>query len=134
MDAPTLSTHAAQRAPAALSTPIALAHDYLNQDGGAERVVEQIHALFPDAPVYTSIYDRAGMPAFYREWEIHPSFMQHLPGIMRHHQPYLPLYPLAMAQFDLSRYRLIVSSSSAFGKGVRVPPGALHVCYCHAPL
>jgi glycosyltransferase involved in cell wall biosynthesis len=74
------------------------------------------------------------MPTAYREWEIHPSFMQHLPGVMRHHQPYLPLYPLAMAQFDLSRYSLILSSSSAFGKGVRVPPGALHVCYCHAPM
>jgi len=113
---------------------VALAHDYLNQNGGAERVVEQLHALFPDAPVYTSIYDRAGMPDAYRDWEIHPSFMQHLPGVMRHHQPYLPLYPLAMAQFNLAAYPLIVSSSSAFGKGVRVPPGALHVCYCHAPM
>lgn len=113
---------------------VALAHDYLNQNGGAERVVEQIHVLFPDAPVYTSIYDRERMPEAYREWEIHPSFMQHLPGVMRHHQPYLPLYPLAMASFDLSAYRLIVSSSSAFGKGVRAPPGALHVCYCHAPM
>lgn len=114
--------------------PIALAHDYLNQNGGAERVVEQLHALFPDAPLYTSIYDRARMPAAYRDWEIHSSFMQHLPGVMRHHQPYLPLYPLAMASFDLTDYRLIVSSSSAFGKGVRVPPGALHICYCHAPM
>ncbi len=114
--------------------PVALAHDYLNQNGGAERVVEQLHVLFPDAPVYASIYDRERMPAAYREWEIHPSFMQHLPGVMRHHQPYLPLYPLAMASFNLSAYPLIVSSSSAFGKGVRVPPGALHVCYCHAPM
>jgi glycosyltransferase involved in cell wall biosynthesis len=113
---------------------VALAHDYLNQDGGAERVVEQFHALFPQAPLFVSIYDRAGMPAAYREWDVRPSFMQHLPGVMRHHQPYLPLYPLAMAQFDLSGYPLILSSSSAFGKGVRVPPGALHVCYCHAPM
>jgi glycosyltransferase involved in cell wall biosynthesis len=113
---------------------IALVHDYLNQDGGAERVVEQLHALFPDAPLFVSIYDRKGMPAAYRGWDIRTSFMQHLPGIMRHHQPYLPLYPLAMARFDLSGYPLVLSSSSAFGKGVRVPPGALHVCYCHAPM
>lgn len=114
--------------------PVALAHDYLNQNGGAERVVEQLHALFPDAPLYVSIYDRDRMPEAYRQWDIHPSFMQHLPGVMRHHQPYLPLYPLAMASFDLSKYELIVSSSSAFGKGVRVPRGALHVCYCHTPM
>jgi glycosyltransferase involved in cell wall biosynthesis len=113
---------------------VALAHDYLNQNGGAERVVEQLHTLFPDAPVYASIYDRERMPDAYREWEIHSSFMQHLPGVMRHHQPYLPLYPLAMASFNLREYPLIVSSSSAFGKGVRVPTGALHVCYCHAPM
>ena len=114
--------------------PVALAHDYLNQNGGAERVVEQMHALFPDAPVYTSIYDRDRMPPEYRAWEIRASFMQHLPGVMRHHQRYLPLYPLAMAQFNLAPYRLIVSSSSAFGKGIRVPRGAFHVCYCHAPM
>ncbi len=113
---------------------VALAHDYLNQNGGAERVVEQLHALFPDAPVFTSIYDRERMPEAYRAWEIHSSFMQRLPGVMRHHQPYLPLYPLAMASFNLAGFPLIVSSSSAFGKGVRVPPGALHVCYCHAPM
>lgn len=113
---------------------VALAHDYLNQDGGAERVVEQFHALFPEAPLFTSIYDRDGMPDAYRAWEIRTSFMQRLPGVMRHHQPYLPLYPLAMARFDLSGYPLVLSSSSAFGKGVRVPPGALHICYCHAPM
>jgi glycosyltransferase involved in cell wall biosynthesis len=114
--------------------PVALAHDYLNQNGGAERVVEQLHTLFPDAPLSTSIYDRARMPEAYRQWEIHPSFMQHLPGVMRHHQSYLPLYPLAMASFNLTDFPLVVSSSSAFGKGVRVSPGALHVCYCHAPM
>lgn len=117
-----------------LLPPVALIHDYLNQNGGAERVVEHLHALFPDAPLYTSIYDRERMPEAYRQWAIHPSFMQRLPGVMRHHQRYLPLYPLAMARFNLAGFPLVVSSSSAFGKGVRVPPGALHVCYCHAPM
>jgi glycosyltransferase involved in cell wall biosynthesis len=121
-------------APSSALPPVALAHDYLNQNGGAERVVEQIHQLFPTAPIYVSMYDRERMPEAYRGWDIHPSFMQHLPGVMRHHQQYLPLYPLAMASFNLAPYRLIVSSSSAFGKGVRVPRGALHVCYCHAPM
>ncbi len=114
--------------------PVALVHDYLNQQGGAERVVDELHALYPDAPLYVSIYDRARMPERYRTWDIRPSFMQHLPQVMTRHQMYLPLYPAAMASFDLSRYPLVVSSSSAWGKGVRVPSGAVHVCYCHAPM
>ena len=61
--------------------PLALVHDYLNQQGGAERVVDELHTLYPYAPLYTSIYDRDRMPARYRAWEIHPSFMQHLPGV-----------------------------------------------------
>jgi len=114
--------------------PVALVHDYLNQQGGAERVVDELHTLYPHAPLYTSIYDRDRMPLRYRAWEIHPSFMQHLPGVMTHHQAYLPLYPAAIASFNLAPYPLIVSSSSAWGKGVRVPPGAVHLCYCHAPM
>ena len=113
---------------------LALVHDYLNQQGGAERVVDELHTLYPTAPLYVSIYDRAWMPERYRGWDIHTSFMQHLPQVMTRHQMYLPLYPAAMAVFDLSHFPLIVSSSSAWGKGVRVPPGAVHVCYCHAPM
>lgn len=94
----------------------------------------QLHALFPDAPLYVSIYDRARMPPEWRAWLVRTSFMQYLPGVMRHHQWYLPLYPAAMASFRLKKYDLILSSSSAWGKGVRVPEGALHVCYCHAPM
>ncbi len=114
--------------------PLALVHDYLNQQGGAERVVDALHALYPDAPLYTSIYDRKRMPERYRAWAIHPSFMQHLPGVMTHHQAYLPLYPAAFASFHFARYPLLISSSSAWGKGIRVPRGSVHVCYCHAPM
>ncbi len=113
---------------------VALVHDYLNQWGGAERVLEELRAIWPEAPVFTSIYDRERMPASYREWPIRTSFMQHLPGVLRHHQPYLPLYPLAFARLDLRGYDLIVSSSSAFAKNVAPAPGALHICYCHSPM
>src|SRR5205823_3202631 len=80
---------------------VALVHDYLNQYGGAERVLEQLHALWPDAPVYASMYDRGRMPAAYRAWDIRTTFMQALPGVTRNHQVYLPVYPVAFARLDL---------------------------------
>ena len=113
---------------------VALVHDYLNQYGGAERVLEALHALFPRAPVFTSIYDPDAMPTFYREWDIRTSFMQGLPGWRRHFRRYLPLYPSAFEAFDLSGFDLIISSSSAFAKGIIPPPAARHVCYCHTPM
>lgn len=113
---------------------VAIVHDYLNQYGGAERVLEALHELYPDAPVYTSIYDPAAMPAAYSSWCIRTSFMQRLPGWRRFFRSYFPLYPSAFEQFDLSDYDLVLSSSSAFAKGVIPRPGALHICYCHTPM
>jgi glycosyltransferase involved in cell wall biosynthesis len=113
---------------------VAIIHDYLNQYGGAERVLEALHCLYPDAPVYTSIYDPAVMPDFYRTWDIRTSWMQRLPGWRRHFQRYFLLYPSAFESFDLRGYDLILSSSSAYAKGVIPPPGARHVCYCHTPM
>lgn len=113
---------------------VALVHDYLNQYGGAERVLEALHELFPDAPVYTSIYDPASMPDFYGSWDIRTSWMQRLPGWHRHFRKYFLLYPSAFESFDLNAYDLILSSSSAYAKGIIPRPGALHVCYCHTPM
>ncbi|HEX9373723.1 MAG TPA: glycosyltransferase [Roseiflexaceae bacterium] len=113
---------------------VALIHDYLNQYGGAERVLEALHELYPEAPIYTSIYDPAAMPDCYRTWDIRTSWMQRLPGWRRHFRKYFLLYPSAFESFDLSGYELIVSSSSAYAKGVIPSPGARHVCYCHTPM
>lgn len=113
---------------------VAIVHDYLNQYGGAERVLEALHTLYPAAPVYTAIYDAAAMPEHYRSWDIRTSFMQRLPGWRTHFRRYFPLYPSAFEQFDLSAYDLILSSSSAYAKGVIPRPGAVHVCYCHTPM
>jgi glycosyltransferase involved in cell wall biosynthesis len=113
---------------------VALVHDYLNQYGGAERVLEALHELYPDAPVYTSIYDPAAMPDSYRTWDIRTSFMQRLPGWKTHFRRYFLLYPSAFESFDLSEYDLILSSSSAYAKGVIPPPRATHLCYCHTPM
>jgi len=113
---------------------VALVHDYLNQMGGAERVVLALHEMFPDAPIYTSIYDPKRVDPAFQKMDIRTSFMQKLPFVTRHHQPYLPLYPFAMEQLDLRGYDLVLSSSSAFGKGVITKPETLHICYCHTPM
>jgi glycosyltransferase involved in cell wall biosynthesis len=112
---------------------IALVHDYLNQYGGAERVLEALHDLYPAAPVYTSLYDRARMPAAFRGWDVRTSFLQRLPAHVRIARAYLPWYPRAFASFDLRGYDLVLSSSSAFAKGVVPPAGTRHICYCHNP-
>lgn len=127
MTNPQSSTHKSQ-------SNIAIVHDYLNQYGGAERVLEALHDIYPAAPVYTSIYAPKKMPEQYRKWQIHTSFMQRLPKVTELHQLYLPLYPTAFEQFDLSTYKVVLSSSSAFAKGVITRPSTLHVCYCHAPM
>jgi glycosyltransferase involved in cell wall biosynthesis len=112
---------------------VALVHDWLNQVGGAEYVLEVLVRMFPGAPVYTSIYAPDRMPGGYRAWDIRTSFMQGLPGVARRHQIYLPAYPLAFAHVDLTGYELVLSNKSGFCHGVHTPPGAVHVCYCLAP-
>jgi len=113
---------------------VALVHDYLNQMGGAERVVLALHEIFPDAPIYTSIYDPQRVDPEFQKMDIRTSFMQKLPGVTKHHQPYLPFYPFAMESLDLRGYDLVLSSSSAFGKGVITRPETMHICYCHTPM
>jgi glycosyltransferase involved in cell wall biosynthesis len=113
---------------------VALVHDYLNQYGGAERVLEELHRIFPDAPVFTSIYWPEQMTPAIRAMDVRTSFMQRLPGVLRRHQQYLALYPFAFASFDLSGYDLVISNCSAFCKGVRKRPDARHICYCLTPM
>lgn len=116
------------------SARIALVHDFLLQMGGAEKVVEALHSLFPDAPIYTSAYDADAMPAYYRAWDIRTSFLQRLPWKQRLHRWVLPLYPLAFESFDFSEYDIVISSSSAFAKGIITQPHTTHICYTHTPM
>lgn len=112
---------------------IALVHDWLNQMGGAEGVLENLVALFPSAPLYTSIYRPEVMPDRYRQWDIRTSWMDKLPLVKRHHQSFLPLYPLAFEALDLSGYDVVLSNKSGFCHGVITPPETLHICYCLSP-
>ncbi len=112
---------------------VALVASWLTQYGGAERVLEVLHGMFPQSPVYTSIYRPQAMPAAYRAWDIRTSFMQRLPLVTTRHQLFLPLYPLAFERMTLRAYDLVISDTSAFAHGVHTPPGTPHVCYCLTP-
>ena len=112
---------------------LALIHDWLNQIGGAEDVLENLVRLYPGAPIHTSMYWPEVMPPHYKQWDIRVSFMDRLPLVHQHHQPYLFLYPRAFESFDLSAFDVVLSNKSGFCHGVRPPPGALHVCYCLTP-
>jgi glycosyltransferase involved in cell wall biosynthesis len=113
---------------------VAIVHDYLNQAGGAERVVVSLHRLFPEAPIYTSILDRDSLWPGLADADIRTSWLQRMPGLKKHFKKYLLLYPSAIESFDLSPYDLVISSSSAFAKGAIAAPGAVHICYCHTPM
>ena len=112
---------------------LALIHDWLNQLGGAEDVLAALVSLYPDAPLYTSLYDRARMPAHWREWDIRTSFIDRLPFAHRKQQLYFPLYPFAFEQFDLRGYDVVLSNKSGFCHGVITGPETMHVCYCLTP-
>ncbi len=111
----------------------AIVHDWLNQIGGAEDVLETLTEIYPGAPIYTSIYWRDEMPALWRQWDIHTSFINRLPFAQKRQQLYFPLYPTAFEQFDFTDYDLVVSNKSGFCHGVITGPQTLHICYCLTP-
>jgi len=112
---------------------IALVHDYLNQYGGAERVLQLLCKLFPDAPLYTTLYDEEATGGVFKDVEIRTSFLQKFPLAKRYHHAFSFLMPIAFEQFDFSNYDLVLSVSSSFGKGIITKPGTNHVCYCLTP-
>jgi glycosyltransferase involved in cell wall biosynthesis len=113
---------------------VAIVHDWLTVPGGSEQVVLELLAMFPDAELYTSVYDPAPWPAQITERSVHASFLNRIPGAARHYPKLLPLMNAAFASFDLSGYDLVLSSSHACAKNVKTPAEALHVCYCHTPM
>ncbi len=115
---------------------LALVHDWLNQVGGAEDVLAELVSMFPEAPIYTSLYWREKMPAAWQNWRIQTLWTDRLPGIHQHHQRYLPFYPLAFGGLDLSGCDVVLSNKSGFCHGVQTrhrERRALHICYCLAP-
>jgi glycosyltransferase involved in cell wall biosynthesis len=112
---------------------VALIHDFLLDVRGAERTFAALADLYPQADLFTAVYDPQGTEGRFAHRSVNTSFLQRLRPTARTFRPLLPLYPYAMEALDLSGYDLVLSSSSAWAHGVIVDPGAVHVCYCHNP-
>jgi glycosyltransferase involved in cell wall biosynthesis len=112
---------------------VALIHDHLAQDGGAEKVLEVFCQMFPQAPIYTLLYDKKNVGHRYPNRRVDTSIIQKMPGGVRFYQWYLPFMPMAVEFFDLREYDLVISDTSSFAKGVITPTSATHICYCHTP-
>ncbi len=113
---------------------IAVVHHWFVTRGGGERVAECIASLFPAAEIFTLVSRPEGMPVGLAERKLHTSFLQQVPFGTSHHRHMMPLYPSATEGLDLRGFDLVVSSDSGPVKGVRVDPGAVHICYCHSPM
>jgi glycosyltransferase involved in cell wall biosynthesis len=121
--------------PSPFSQPrVALVHYWLVSMRGGERVIERLLGLYPQADIFTHVYDPAQVSATIAKSRITTSFIDRLPGSRRFYQYYLPLMPMALEQLDLTGYDLVISSESGPAKGVITAPASLHVCYCHSPM
>ncbi|AEG61873.1 glycosyltransferase [Desulforamulus ruminis] len=113
---------------------VALVHDWLTNFGGAERLIEIFHRLFPEAPIYTVLYDQTHLPESFKAMDIRTSFLQKVPFAKKKHQWFLQFMPLAVEQFDLSEYDLVLSSSTSCAKGIITRVGTCHISYCNTPM
>ena len=112
----------------------AIIHYWLVGMRGGERVLERLLHLYPEADIFTHVYDAEAVSPIIRTRNVKTTFIQKLPGAKKHYQKYLPLMPLALEELDLRGYDLVISSESGPAKGVIAAPDARHVCYCHSPM
>jgi len=112
---------------------VAIVHDYLNQYGGAERVLQVLCALWPDAPIYAVLYDADATGHILDDRIVRTTFVQRLPASRRYHYLYLPLMPMAVERMDLDAFDLVISVSASFAKGVICRTQTRHVSYCLTP-
>jgi glycosyltransferase involved in cell wall biosynthesis len=116
------------------SRRVAIVHYWLVAMRGGERVLERLIRLFPEADIYTHVYDPGAVSELIRSRPVRTTFIDKLPGARRHYQKYLPLMPLALEELDLSGYDLVICSEAGPAKGVITAPDALQICYCHSPM
>ena len=112
---------------------IALVHDWINDLSGAERVLIELHKIFPEAPIYTLFQNKKFTKQYLPKAEIRPSFLQKIPGITRNYKYFFFLMPTAIESFDLSDFDIVISSSAIFSKGLVIKPRTKHICYCYSP-
>ena len=113
---------------------VAIVHHWFVTRGGGERVAECLASLFPGAEIFTLLADQNGFPEALRSRRLHTSFLQRVPLARSHHRHMMPLYACAVEGLDLRGFDLVISSDSGPVKGIRVDPGAMHICYCHSPM
>jgi glycosyltransferase involved in cell wall biosynthesis len=113
---------------------VALVHDWLTGMRGGEKCLEVLCELFPEAALHTLLYKKGSLSDTISRMKIKTSFIQKLPFALNHYQKYLPLFPTAIEQFDLTCYDLVISSSHCVAKGVITSPETCHICYCHTPM
>lgn len=115
---------------------VAIVHDYLTKLGGAEKVLQTIHEIYPQAPIYTLLYDKKGTRGIFEsEYKIRSSKLKNLPGFLRRRSRLLlSKFPRAIEGFDFSQFDLVISSSNSFAHGVITPPKTLHITYCYSPM
>jgi hypothetical protein len=113
---------------------VALIHHWLVSMRGGEKVLEALCELFPQADIYTHVYDPSGISETIRSHTIRTTFIQRLPAARRMYKKYLPLMALALEELDLTDYDVVISCEAGPTKGVITRPGSLHICYCHSPM
>lgn len=112
---------------------IALVHDHLAQDGGAEKVLQAFQQIWPDAPTFVIVYNPEQAHPSFKGKDIRTSFLQHWPMGVKRYQWFFPIMPTAVESYDLMEYDVVLSSTASFAKGVITRPNTLHICYCHTP-
>jgi glycosyltransferase involved in cell wall biosynthesis len=112
---------------------IALVHDWITGLSGAERVLLELHKIFPEAPIYTLFQNKKFSSGYFPDAEIRTSFLQRIPGISKFYKYFFFLMPTAIESFDLSDFDVVISSSAIFSKGLVLKPKTRHICYCYSP-
>jgi len=114
---------------------IAIVHDFLTKIGGAEKVLLSMHKLFPEAPIFTLVYDENGTKGVFKNCKIIGSSLNKYPSAIKKKTKFLlPFYPKAIEEFDFSEYDIVISSSNSFAHGIITSPKTFHLCYCHSPM
>ncbi|MQA90706.1 MAG: glycosyltransferase [Gemmatimonas sp.] len=112
---------------------VAIVADWVATFGGGERVLMELHSLFPEAPIFTSVWNEDVLPPEMHGWDVRTSFLQRIPFAKRRYQLFLPLMPMAFEQFDLRGFDLVITTNHACAKGVITPANTVNLCYCYTP-
>lgn len=113
---------------------IAIVHDWLTNMGGAERLIINFKEIYPNAPIYTSLYNPDKLDNELKNIDVRTSFLQKIRSANKNHQKYFPLMPMAFENFDLNKFDVVLSSSTSCAKGIVTNPNTMHVCYCNSPM